>query len=131
MKTENAGMHKECRCQSLHTMLLKLMKVLHFKIILVIIFRSFGRRENSFIREKNELKTKLDDYNSYYKNVTKNQISSREVNGRFVFEGIMKVYWGTEASVRLKEYDDTRVININNRNRKAMSVGPDFVHTGK
>jgi len=91
--------------------------------------RSFGRRENSFIREKNELKTKLDEYNNYYNKVTKNQISSREVNGRFVLEGIIKVYWGTEASVRLKEFDDTRVININNRNRKAISVGPDFIHS--
>ena len=98
---------------------------------MVNIFRSFGRRENSFIREKNELKTKLDEYNNYYNKVTKNQISSREVNGRFVLEGIIKVYWGTEASVRLKEFDDTRVININNRNRKAISVGPDFIHSGK
>ena len=39
-------------------------------------------------------------------------------------EGIIKIYWGTEASVRLKEYDDTRLI----RQRKTVSVAPDFVN---
>ena len=39
-------------------------------------------------------------------------------------EGIIKIYWGTEASVRLKEYDDTRLI----RQRKTLSVAPDFVN---
>ena len=37
-------------------------------------------------------------------------------------EGIIKIYWGTEASVRLKEYDDTRLI----RQRKTLSLAPDF-----
>ena len=37
------------------------------------------------------MKTKLDEYNSYYNKVAKNQISSREVNGRFLLEGILKV----------------------------------------
>ena len=39
-------------------------------------------------------------------------------------EGIIKIYWGTEASVRLKEYDDTRLI----RQRKTLSVAPDFAN---
>ena len=38
-------------------------------------------------------------------------------------EGIIKIYWGTETSVRLKEYDDTRLI----RQRKTVSMAPDFV----
>ena len=72
------------------------------------------------------MKVKVDEYNQFYGSVTKCQISSREVNGRHVLEGIIKVYWGTEASVRLKEYDDTRLI----RNRKAMSLAPDmFINT--
>ena len=44
--------------------------------------RSFGRRENSFVREENLLKTRVEDYNGYYSNISKNQISFREVNGR-------------------------------------------------
>jgi len=85
--------------------------------------RSFGQRQNSFIREENETKNKVDDYNRYYGNTPKNQISSREVNGRHVLEGIIKIYWGTEGSIRLKQSDDTRVIS---RHRKAFSVGYQF-----
>ena len=91
--------------------------------------RSFGRREKSFIREQSELKRRLDEYNAYYTDNAKSQVSWREVNGRFILEGIIKVYWGTEASVRLKEFDDTRLSN-NIRQKKAMSVGPDFVSPG-
>ena len=92
--------------------------------------RSFGRREKSFIREQNDLKTKLAEYNAFYSTLAKNQISWREVNGRLVLEGIIKVYWGTEASVRLKEWDDARVISRSSaRSRKVMSVGPDFANT--
>ena len=66
----------------------------------------------------------------FYSTVAKNQISWREVNGRLVLEGIIKVYWGTEASVRLKEWDDARVISRGSaRSRKVMSVGPDFAST--
>ena len=47
-----------------------------------------------------------------------------------MLEGIIKVYWGTEASVRLKEWDDARVISRGSaRSRKVMSVGPDFANT--
>ena len=56
-------------------------------------------------------------------------MASREVNGRLILEGIIKVYWGTEASVRLKEFDDTRLSN-NTRQKKTMSVGPDFLSPG-
>jgi len=85
--------------------------------------RSFGQRQNSFIREENETKNKVDDYNRYYENTPKNQISSREVNGRHVLEGIIKIYWGTEGSIRLKQSDDTRLIS---RHRKALSMGHQF-----
>jgi len=88
--------------------------------------RSFGRREKSFIREQSELRTKLDQYNAYYADHAKSQLAAREVNGRLILEGIIKVYWGTEASVRLKEFDDTRLSN-SARQQKTMSVGPDFM----
>jgi len=85
--------------------------------------RSFGQRQNSFIREENEMRNKVNEYNQFYENAAKNQISSREVNGRLILEGVIKIYWGTEGSIRLKEYDDTRVIS---RHRKALSVGHNF-----
>ena len=55
--------------------------------------RSFGRREKSFIREQSELKIKLDQYNAYYADHAKSQLAAREVNGRLILEGIIKVYY--------------------------------------
>ena len=108
--------------------------------------RNFGRREKSFVREQSELEARLAEYNAYYVDNPKSQVSAREVNGRLILEGILKVvmttvnmmmmwmtvnkvYWGTEASVRLKEFDDTR-LSSNMRQMKTMSVGPDFMAPG-
>ena len=55
--------------------------------------RSFGRQEKSFIREQSELKIKLDQYNAYYADHAKSQLAAREVNGRLILEGIIKVYY--------------------------------------
>ncbi len=53
-------------------------------------------------------------------------ISHREVNGRLVLSGVLRVYWGIENSIRLREFDDRRPIamvqNRKDRDRKAMSV---------
>ena len=96
---------------------------------MISFYRSFGRREKSFVREQGELRTKLEEYNAFYTDNARSQVASREVNGRLLLEGIIKVYWGTEASVRLKEFDDTRLSN-NTRQQKTMSVGPDFLSPG-
>jgi len=53
--------------------------------------RSFGQRQNSFICEENEMRNKVNEYNQFYENAAKNQISSREVNGRLILEGVIKV----------------------------------------
>ena len=47
------------------------------------------------------------------------QVSSREVNGRLVLEGVLTIYWGTETTVRLAETADNRVIA---RQRKTQSL---------
>ena len=46
-------------------------------------------------------------------------MSSREVNGRLVLEGVLTIYWGTETTVRLAETVDNRVIA---RQRKTQSL---------
>ena len=46
-------------------------------------------------------------------------MSSREVNGRLVLEGVLTIYWGTETTVRLAETADNRVIA---RQRKTQSL---------
>jgi len=82
--------------------------------------RSFGRRENSFVREEDEgIRKKLKEFNQHYKDRPKSQVSSREVNGRLVLEGVLTIYWGTETTVRLAETADNRVIA---RQRKTQSL---------
>ena len=144
-----------------------------FNQLYTIINRSFGRRENSFVREEDEgIRKKLKEFNQHYKdrsrsqvhiwqerdqtlpifvfapsgalyvtdlqscdsqlhttfwdltysnatqfiwrslptfikrpccNLSQLQVSSREVNGRLVLEGVLTIYWGTETTVRLAE----------------------------
>ena len=54
-----------------------------------------------------------------YCNLPRLQVSSREVNGRLVLEGVLTIYWGTETTVRLAETADNRVIA---RQRKTQSL---------
>ena len=33
-----------------------------------------------------------------------------QVNGRLVLEGVLRICWGVEHSIRIKEFDDKRLI---------------------
>ena len=56
---------------------------------------------------------------------------SPQVNGRLVLEGVLRVHWGVENSIRLREFDDKRVIAARktkndakaDRDRKCVSLG--------
>ena len=82
--------------------------------------QSFGQRSNSFIREQREQDKKIREYNVYHgeKDGARLGITHREVNGRLVMEGVLRVYWGVDHSIRLREYDDKRVIAKQPRGRK-------------
>ena len=47
----------------------------------------------------------------YYNEYPRCQLTVRQVNGRLVLEGVLRIYWGTDHSIRLKQYEDNRVIN--------------------
>lgn len=85
--------------------------------------RSFGQRSNSFIRIQTELENKVKEYNRYYVNSPRCGLVSREVNSRLVLEGVLKVYWGVDSSIRLKEFDDNRPFT---RDRKTLSLGYQY-----
>ena len=36
-------------------------------------------------------------------------VKSREVNGRLVLEGVLRLYWGVHSAIQLKEDDDQRL----------------------
>lgn len=65
-------------------------------------------------REHLEAKLKL--FNDYYDKKSQ-KIKSREVNGRLVFEGPLRVYWGVAGVIHLKEDCDQRtVVLVRKRN---------------
>ena len=79
--------------------------------------RNFGRRENSFIREQKSLERSVKEYNDYFKSEDaagarttedgeRMGVSHREVNGRLVLAGVLRIFWGIDRSIRLREFDD-------------------------
>lgn len=65
-------------------------------------------------REHIEAKLKL--FNDYYDKKSQ-KIKSREANGRLVFEGPLRVYWGVAGIIHLKEDCDQRtVVLVRKRN---------------
>jgi len=106
--------------------------------------RNFGRRENSFVREQKSLERSLKEYNDYFKSEDAGRtegermgVSHREVNGRLVLAGVLRIFWGIDHSIRLREFDDTRPITTataarrKERDRKAVSVMADVNGAGR
>lgn len=54
-------------------------------------------------------------YNQFFNNKSM-EIRSREVNNRLIFEGALRVYWGVQGVIHLKEDDDQRMWVIRKRN---------------
>ncbi|XP_072161787.1 uncharacterized protein [Bemisia tabaci] len=80
---------------------------------------SFGKVENKAATPnmpRAHLETKLKLFNQYYDGRS-GEIRSREVNGRLVLEGTLRIYWGVVSMIHLKEDDDQRtVVTIRKRN---------------
>lgn len=80
--------------------------------------------QSPYPRDQVEGKLKL--YNSNFDN-RKHEIRSREVNGRFVLEGALRIYWGVQGMIHLKEDDDQRtVVTIRKRNSVRYSNSTDL-----
>ena len=70
-------------------------------------------------------------YNHYYEvHGGCGGVKSREVNGRLVLEGVLKLYWGLHSAIQLKEEDDQRLPCNNNSSpkyqRRVVSNGIEF-----
>ncbi|XP_058826751.1 uncharacterized protein LOC131686775 [Topomyia yanbarensis] len=62
------------------------------------------------------LEAKLKLFNEFPNNKSQ-EIRSREVNGRLVLEGALRIYWGVQGLIHLKEDDDQRtVVTVRKRN---------------
>uniref|UniRef100_A0A2M3Z2F7 Putative ras gtpase effector rassf2 n=1 Tax=Anopheles braziliensis TaxID=58242 RepID=A0A2M3Z2F7_9DIPT len=65
---------------------------------------------------RNHLESRLRSYNQFHTNKSL-EIRSREVNGRLVLEGALRIYWGVQGMIHLKEDDDQRtVVTVRKRN---------------
>lgn len=74
---------------------------------------------------RDHLESRLKQYNQYF-DTKSHEIRSREVNGRLVFEGALRVYWGVQGVIHLKEDDDQRtVITVRKRNSCRYSNATD------
>ncbi|KAH8381786.1 hypothetical protein KR009_000205 [Drosophila setifemur] len=66
---------------------------------------------------RDHLESKLKVYNQFYDNKSL-EIRSREVNNRLVLEGALRVYWGVQGVIHLKEDDDQRTFVVRKRNSR-------------
>lgn len=74
---------------------------------------------------RDHLESKLKQYNEHF-DTRSHEIRSREVNGRLVLEGALRVYWGVQGVIHLKEDDDQRtVITVRKRNSCRYSNATD------
>ncbi len=64
----------------------------------------------SFFIFRNNLESTIKSYNHYYEvHGGSGGVKSREVNGRLVLEGVLRLYWGVHSAIQLKEDDDQRL----------------------
>ncbi|XP_054258898.1 ras association domain-containing protein 2 [Macrosteles quadrilineatus] len=86
---------------------------------------SFGKVENKSAAPnmpRSHLESKLKIFNQFYDGKS-SEIRSREVNGRLVLEGALRIHWGVIGVIHLKEDDDQRtVVTIRKRNSCRSSV---------
>lgn len=72
-----------------------------------------------------QLEAKLKAYNQFYEGKS-GEIRSREVNGRLVLEGSLRIHWGVQGVIHLKENDDQRtVVTVRKRNSYRLYSSPD------
>ncbi|XP_030369386.1 uncharacterized protein LOC115620330 [Scaptodrosophila lebanonensis] len=73
---------------------------------------------------RDHLESKLKVYNQFYDNKSL-EIRSREVNNRLILEGALRVYWGVQGVIHLKEDDDQRTFVVRKRNSCRSSKAAD------
>ncbi|CAH0552964.1 unnamed protein product [Brassicogethes aeneus] len=93
--------------------------------------KSFGaQKESSKIGNgpqlpRDHLESKIKVYNQFFEGKSA-EIRCREVNGRFILEGSLRIHWGVQGVIHLKENDDQRtVITVRKRN-SCRSSSPEF-----
>ncbi|KAB0800663.1 hypothetical protein PPYR_06402 [Photinus pyralis] len=94
--------------------------------------KSFGQQRETFkvgngpTIPRSHVEDKLKNYNQYFDGKS-GEIRSREVNGRLILEGALRVHWGIQGVIHLKEDDDQRtVVTVRKRNSCRLQSNADF-----
>ena len=67
-------------------------------------------------------------YNEFFDNKSM-EIRSREVNNRLILEGALRIYWGVQGVIHLKEDVDQRpVVIVRKRNSCRLGNGVDVMN---
>ncbi|XP_058789471.1 uncharacterized protein LOC131663222 [Phymastichus coffea] len=92
---------------------------------------SFGKKESRSSLPRSHLESKLKIFNQYYEGKS-GGIRSREVNGRLILEGALRIYWGVRGVIHLKEDDDQRtVVTARHKNSCRRSYPGDKIEIEK
>ncbi|EDW38953.1 GL13827 [Drosophila persimilis] len=86
--------------------------------------KSTGAQPNGPTLPRDHFESKLKLYNQFYDNKSL-EIRSREVNNRLILEGALRVYWGVQGVIHLKEDDDQRTFVVRKRNSCRTSKADD------
>lgn len=93
--------------------------------------KSFGAQKdspkfsNGPTLPRSHLETKIKVYNQFYEGKS-GEIRSREVNGRFILEGSLRIHWGVHGVIHLKENDDQRTVVTVRKRNSYRSSSPEY-----
>ncbi|XP_056638146.1 uncharacterized protein LOC130446101 isoform X1 [Diorhabda sublineata] len=93
--------------------------------------KSFGAQKdppklsNGPALPRSHLETKIKVYNQFYEGKS-GEIRSREVNGRFILEGSLRIHWGIHGVIHLKENDDQRTVVTVRKRNSYRSSSPEY-----
>lgn len=94
--------------------------------------KSFGLQKespklgNKPILPRSTLESKIKVYNQFFEGKS-GEIRCREVNGRYILEGSLRIHWGVQGVIHLKENDDQRtVVTVRKRNSYRVSSSPEY-----
>uniref|UniRef100_T1IQK5 LIM zinc-binding domain-containing protein n=1 Tax=Strigamia maritima TaxID=126957 RepID=T1IQK5_STRMM len=93
--------------------------------------KSFGKVESRqcTLVERSHLEAKLRIYNQFYEGKSQ-ELKARERNGKLILEGVLRIYWGVNNLIHLKEDDDQRThIQVRKRNSYRQAINNGYIES--
>ncbi|CAG9859189.1 unnamed protein product [Phyllotreta striolata] len=87
--------------------------------------KEFPKFNNGPVLPRSALESKIKVYNQFYEGKS-GEIRSREVNGRFILEGSLRIHWGIHGVIHLKENDDQRTVVTVRKRNSYRSSSPEY-----